>query len=220
MARKTKAKQLTDRDKAILTGLARCRVLSFQQLKNAFWPTAQERTCDDRLKQLQKARYLTEHTVNAEKPGTFMKVYSLDAKGKRWATGPEGPGLDKSIVFINPGKANEVVHQIRTNDVYFRLTESERGTWRIGDALEIENSTYKGNTGYVVPDASYVSNEGEDVFVEADCGKYTAKQIREKVAGFAGKKTVWVCPAGRENTLARHGARGEFFTYAISAGRN
>lgn len=213
IARITKAKQLTERDRAILTDLARCRVLSFEQIKNAYWPAARERTCDDRLKQLQKAGYIAEYTVSAEKPGCFLKVYSLDTKGKRWATGPEGPGLDGSIVFTSPGKVDEVVHQVRTNDVYFRLTESEKATWRIGDALEIEHGVFAGGAGMVVPDASYVSDEGGEVFVETDCGKYTPAQIREKVAGFAGKRTIWVCPAGREHTLARYGAAGEFVTY-------
>ncbi|WP_245779831.1 replication-relaxation family protein [Desulfoscipio geothermicus] len=220
IARITKAKQLTDRDKAILTDLARCRVLSFGQVKNAYWPAAKERTCDDRLKQLQKAGYIAEHMANAEKPGTFMKVYSLDTKGKRWVTGPQGPGLDRSIVFTHPGKADEIVHQVRTNEVYFGLSDDEKETWRIGDALEIEHDVFSGNTGLVVPDASYVSEEGEEIFVETDCGKYTPAQIREKVDGFAGKNVVWVCPAGREQTLAKYGAAGEFVTYRIASGMN
>ncbi|AGL01120.1 replication-relaxation family protein [Desulfoscipio gibsoniae] len=192
--------------------MARCRVLSFQQVKNAYWSAAKDRTCEDRLKQLSKAGYLTEHTVGGEKPGMFLKVYSLDTKGKRWATGPDGPGLDRSIVFTHPGKANEVVHQVRTNDIYFNLSGSERASWRIGDALEIENKVYAGG-GDIVPDASYVSDEGGEVFVETDCGKYTPAQIREKVAGFSDKEVVWVCPAGREQTLAKYGAAGEFVTY-------
>ncbi|MBF7084140.1 replication-relaxation family protein [Desulfallas sp. Bu1-1] len=195
--------------------MARCRVLSFAQVKNAYWPAAKERTCDDRLKQLQKAGYIAEHTVNAEKPGTFMKVYSLDTKGKRWATGPEGPGLDRSIVFTHPGKSNEIVHQVRTNEVYFTLSDSEKATWRIGDAMEIERGVFEGGSDSIIPDACYVSDAGEEVFVETDCGKYTPTQIREKVDGFAGKRTVWVCPAGREQTLARYGATGEFMTYVV-----
>lgn len=212
IARITKAKQLTERDKAILTDLARCRVLSFEQVKNAYWPHAKERTCYERLQQLQKAGYVIAHTVPAEKPGSSLNVYSLDTKGKRWVTSPEGPGLDRSVVFTHPGKSNEVVHQVRTNDVYFRLSDSEKATWRIGDALEIENGVYAGG-GDLVPDASYTGEEGGEVYVETDCGKYTPAQIREKVAGFAGKSVVWVCPAGREQTLARHGAAGEFVTY-------
>ncbi|WP_238492482.1 replication-relaxation family protein [Desulfotruncus alcoholivorax] len=184
IARITKAKQLTERDQATLTDLTRCRVLSFEQVKKAYWPNAKERTCEERLKQLEKAGYLTEHTVAGEKPGMDIRVYSLDNKGKRWATGPEGPGLDRSIVFTHPGKANEVVHQVRTNDVYFNLSGSERESWRTGDALEIENKVYAGG-GDVVPDASYVSDDGGEVFVETDCGKYTPAQIREKVDGFA-----------------------------------
>jgi hypothetical protein len=215
IARITKAKQLTERDKAILTDLARCRVLSFEQVKNAYWSHAKERTCYERLKQLQKAGYVTEHTVSAEKPGSSLRVFCLDTKGKRWATGPQGPGLDRSVVFTHPGKSNEVVHQVRTNQVYFQLSGDEKATWRIGDALEIENGVYAGGSD-MVPDASYIGDEGEEVYVETDCGKYTPSQIREKVSAFAGKKTVWVCPAGREDTMARHGARGEFYTYSIS----
>ncbi|WP_242868719.1 replication-relaxation family protein [Desulfotomaculum copahuensis] len=215
-----RAKQLTVRDKNILTDLARCRVLSVNQIRDAYWPAAKERTCTDRLEQLEKAGYLKGHTVGAEKPGTFMKIYCLDTKGKRWATSPEGPGLDRSIVFIHPGKSNEVIHQIRTNQVYFRLSESEKATWRIGDALEIEHGVFKGGSGMEVPDASYTSETGEEILVETDCGKYTPTQIKEKVSGFAGRKTVWVCPAGREFTLTKYGAQGEFLTYHPGAGGN
>ncbi len=212
----SRAKKLTARDKTILKDLAKCRVLSFDQIKNAYWPKAKERTCHDRLSQLEKAGYVKEHVVNAEKPGASLKVYSLDKKGKRWATGPEGPGLDRSMVFTHPGKSNEVVHQVRTNDVYFRLSESEKETWRIGDALEIKLGVFRGGGGIVVPDASYTSEAGTKVMVETDCGKYTPAQIKEKVAGFAGKQTVWVCPAGREHTLTKYGAKGEFLTYRLS----
>ena len=44
MARISKAKQLTERDKNILTDLARCRALSMNKIKNAYWPDAKERT--------------------------------------------------------------------------------------------------------------------------------------------------------------------------------
>lgn len=94
MARITKAKQLTERDKNILTDLARCRVLSANQLKSAYWPNAKERTCLERLERLKKAGFIKEHTISAEKAGQYMKVFYLDNKGKRWATGPEC-GLDR-----------------------------------------------------------------------------------------------------------------------------
>lgn len=216
MARITKAKQLTERDKGILTDLARCRVLSSRQIKNAYWPDAKERTCLERLERLQKAGFIREQTIYAEKAGQWMKVYCLDEKGKKWAIGPEGPGLDRSIVFTHPGKSNEIIHQVRTNDVYYRLSESERTTYRIGDVIEIERKTYKGGGGVEVPDAAYVSDEGEEVYVETDCGSYTGRQVRDKVKSFGGTKTIWVCPVGRKNFLRRHGARGEFFTYSTS----
>ncbi|OPX85781.1 MAG: hypothetical protein A4E53_03376 [Pelotomaculum sp. PtaB.Bin104] len=212
----SKAKQVTERDKSILKDLARCRVLSFEQIKDTYWPAAKERTCQDRLDQLQKAGYIKEYTVQAEKPGAFLKVYSLEKTGKRWANSPEGAGLDRSIVFIHPGKSDEIIHQVRTNQVYFRLSDKEKATWRIGDALEIELGVFKGRSGVVVPDASYESDSGEEILVETDCGKYTPRQIKEKATAFSGKKTIWVCPAGRERTLAKHGAKGEFITYKVA----
>lgn len=218
MARITKAKQLTERDRSILTDITRCRAVSFEQIKATYWPEAKERTCQERLMRLEKAGYIKVTTVPAEKPGAFMEIYSLTTKGKNWAAGPEGPGIDRKMIFSNPGKENEIIHQIRTNQVYFTLSDSEKSTWIIGDALEIKHNSHKGNKEEF-PDASYSSDsDGEEVFVETDCGKYNAKQIRQKVAAFTGKKTIWVCPDGREKTLIRHGAKGDFFRYKIKQG--
>lgn len=213
MAKITRAKQLTDRDMNILSDLARCRVLSSGQIKSAYWPEAKERTCLERLERLQKAGYVKELVIYAEKSGQWMKTYCLDAKGKKWATGPQGPSLSGKTVFTHPGKFNEILHQVRTNEVYYRLAAGERETYRIGDVLEKERGTYKGGQD-AVPDASYTSASGEEIYIEADCGSYTGKQVRDKVSSFADKKTIWVCPAGRKNFLYRHGARGEFSTYS------
>lgn len=213
MARVTRAKQITDRDKGIITDLARCRVLSVEQIKKQYWPEAKERTCLERLERLKKAGFIKEQTIPAEKAGHWMKVYCLDVKGKRWATGPEGPGLDKKIVFSHHGKRNEILHQVRTNEVYFRLSESEKSTWRTGDAMEIELGVFRGGTDEMVPDASYMNETGEEVYVETDCGSYTGKQVEAKVTSFGDKETIWVCPEGRNNFLYKHGARGDFVIY-------
>ncbi len=211
--RAAKAKLLTIRDMSILTDLARCRVLSLNQVKAAYWPSAKERTCRDRLEQLEKAGYIASQTVQGDQPGTSIEVFHLTNKGKRWATGPEGPGLDRSIVFETAGKADEIIHQVRTNDVYFTLSKTEQATWRIGDALEIERGVFQGGNNASIPDACYVADDGGEVLVETDCGSYTAAQIREKVAAFAGNKSVWICPAGRDRTLRHYGVAGEIRTY-------
>jgi len=207
-----KTKSLTDRDMSILTDLARCRVLSLGQVKAAYWSSAKERTCRERLEQLEKAGFIASQTVQGDQPGASIEIFHLANKGKRWATGPDGPGLDRSIVFETAGKADEIIHQVRTNDVYFTLSKMEQATWRIGDALEIEHGVFQGG-GAMVPDASYIAGDGGEVLIETDCGSYTAAQIREKVAAFSGKKSVWICPAGRDRTLRRYGVAGEIRTY-------
>ncbi|SHJ19219.1 Replication-relaxation [Desulfofundulus thermosubterraneus DSM 16057] len=217
IAKITKAKQLTERDKAILTDLARCRVLSLEQIKNAYWPTAKERTCLERLQRLEKAGYIQSETVPGEKPGIWVRVFCLGHQGKEWATGPEG-GFDSKKVFTHPGKWDEILHQVRTNEIYYRLSPTERDTFRIGDVIEVEREYYKGSGGIEIPDAAYVSDSGEEIYVEADVGHYTSAQVRAKAASFEGTRTIWVCPAGRERFLQRHGARGEFFTHALLGG--
>jgi len=200
---KTKAKQLTPRDKAILTDLARCRVLSFAQIRNVYWPGSKDRTCQERLEKLRKAGYIREAAIQAERPGRWMKIYCLDVRGKKF-------------VFTHPGKSDEILHQVRTNEIYYRLTEKERSTWKIGDVIEVERGIHKGGGGIETPDASFVSDEGNEVYVEADVGCYTSKQIREKANSFTGKKVVWICPEGRKGFLLKHGARGKFFTYSVT----
>jgi hypothetical protein len=215
-----KAKSLTTRDMSILTDLARCRVLSLGQVKAAYWPSAKERTCRDRLEQLEKAGYIASQTVQGDQPGASIEVFHLTNKSKRWATGPEGPGLDRSIVFETAGKADEIIHQVRTNDAYFTLSKTEQATWRIGDALEIEHGVFQGGSNASIPDASYVADDGGEVLIETDCGSYTAVQIREKVAAFSDKKSIWICPAGRDMTLRRYGVAGEIRTYQPGGDRN
>jgi hypothetical protein len=197
---------------SILTDLARCRALSLGQVKAVYWLSAKERTCRERLGQLEKAGYIASQTVQGDQCGDSIEVFHLANKGKRLVTGPEGPGLDRSIVFETAGKADEIAHQVRTNDAYFTLSETEQATWRIGDALEIEHGVFQGG-GVMVPDALYITDDGGEVLIETDCGSYTASQIGEKVASFSGKKSVWICPAGRDRTLRRYGVAGEIRTY-------
>lgn len=214
MARITKVKQVTDRDMSILTDLGRCRVLSVAQLQKQYWPEAKERTCLERLARLEKAGYIQSLDISAEKPGYHLKVYYLDAKGRKEACGPVG--LIKDNVFVHPGKLNEILHQVRTNNVYYTLSANERETYRIGDLIEKERGVSRGGGGVEVPDASYVSDDGNEIFVEADTGQYNSRQVRKKVSSFGDTKTVWVCPENRARFLQRHGARGEFLTYRVA----
>lgn len=101
--------------------------------------------------------------------------------------------------------------------MYFKLSEKERTTYRIGDVIEIERKVYKGGGGVEIPDASFISNNGDEVYVETDTGSYTGKQVESKVNSFGDKRTIWVCPDGRKGFLERHGAKGEFFTYSITS---
>lgn len=211
MAKITKAKQLTDRDRDILIDLARCRVLSLDQIKAQYWPQAKERTCLERLARLEKSGYLKTTDISTEKPSNHMKVYCLDSKGRREVCGPEG--LDKGDVFVTHGKQNEILHQVRTNEVYFHLSKTEKETYKIGDLLEKNRGGQWAASGAEVPDAAYTSDEGEEIYIETDTGQYNGKQVKSKVKSFLGKKVLWVCPQNRENFLKRHGAKGEFRTY-------
>ena len=85
--------------------------------------------------------------------------------------------------------------------------------------MEIEQETSKGGGGLEVPDASYVSDEGNEIYVETDVGCYTSRQIMEKADSFQGKRTIWVCPEGRKGFLIAHGARGKFFVYTEGRGK-
>ncbi|TDA70188.1 MAG: hypothetical protein D9V47_02120, partial [Clostridia bacterium] len=195
-----KAKQITIRDQAILTDLARCRVLSFEQLKNAYWPKAKERTCRERLERLEKAGYLARAVAPpGERPGNALEAYYLRAKGRR-ATG--APRL-----FLTPGNAEEVAHQVRANQVYFELTEEEKATWTVGELLEAK--------GRQAPDARFVSQDGEVVYVEADTGHYKRHQVLEKLAAWGGTRQVWVCLAGRREGFLRSCGVKEVRTYTL-----
>ena len=97
LARISKAKQLTDRDKNILTDLARCRALSMNRIKNAYWPDAKERTCLERLERLKKPA-LSESGLFPVKKLVIIRIYHLEEKGKRWATGQECDTGQKKVL--------------------------------------------------------------------------------------------------------------------------
>lgn len=211
MARITKIKQLTGRDMGIFVDLTRCRVMSLDQIKKQYWPEAKERTCLERLARLEKSGYIKSIDISTEKGAGHIKVYCLDKKGRNEICGPAGP--DKDSVFITHGKQDEILHQVRTNEVYLGLSETEKETYKIGDLLEVERGTYQGGGGVKVPDAAYTSEDGEEIYVETDTGQYTGGQVRDKVDSFGNVKTFWVCPRNRVRFLQSHGATGTFMSY-------
>lgn len=213
MGRITKVKQLTDRDMSIFLDLGRCRVLSLEQIHKQYWPEAQKRTCLERMARLEKAGFIQSLDISAEKAGNHIKIFCLEVKGRNKVCGPAG--LIKDNVFVYPGKLNEILHQVRTNNAYYALSDNEKKTYRIGDLIEKERGVNRGGGGVEVPDASYVSDDGYEVFVEADTGQYNARQVREKVASFGNVKTIWVCPSKRIGFLQRHGAVGIFMPYNL-----
>lgn len=197
MSRITKAGMLTERDTAILTDLSRLRLASFEQIKREYWPHAKDRTCEERLLRLEKAGYLHQATVPAETPGRTVDVYYLGEKGRRETGAPS--------LFARGGNLAEAIHQVRANEIYFSLSEKEKATWTIGEVLEAE--------GRKVPDASYVAESGEAVYVEADTGSYKRHHVEEKLRDFGSTSTIWVCPEGREHFLRGCGVAGRIVTY-------
>lgn len=75
-----KAKTVTERDLRLMRWIGTNGIASFKQLHNVFWTTAKERTCQERLIQLEKAGWIERHYVHTSRK-RGEQVYTLTRQG-------------------------------------------------------------------------------------------------------------------------------------------
>ncbi len=107
----SKAKTVTDRDRRLLHWIGTNGVASFKQLHTVFWPTANERTCRERLVQLEKAGWIERHYVHTSRK-RGEQVYTLT---RRCATEHFEAATRKRLMIGLPA-TSELKQQLTAQD--------------------------------------------------------------------------------------------------------
>jgi DNA-binding PadR family transcriptional regulator len=208
--RVTKAKFLTERDLALMNWIGSGGLASLNQLHVKFWTNAKERTCRERLLQLEKAGMLKTHFVDARVKGE--QVFTLTPKGAK-----EFSALERKFFFTKLPQKHELKQQLISQDIRIKLERDlvQQGkklvTWKNEHQLrsEAHHATGKkfGNSAGI-PDARAVieteEGEAEEIDLEID-GQYYGKMLGDKLGALAnsGRGGIWVTTKARAGKIAQ-----------------
>ncbi len=209
-----KAKVATERDLEIMRLIGTDGVADLKTLHEKFWPQAKERTCRERIAQLEKAGWLQSHFADIrDKKG--IQVFTLTPKGAR----KHFNQVERKFMITKLPAFNEVHQQLMAQRARLALEEQlkERGLalagWNNERKLRSQarlqqhpgTRAWGGLTG--VADALAVvynpsNGESFEQNIEID-GQYYGKMLRNKIAGIVscGKSTLWVTTPDRANRI-------------------
>jgi hypothetical protein len=214
MVRRT-ARQVTDRDRAVLHWIGQAGIASLEQVARFAWADQRRRTAQERLRRLVRLGYL-QQAFGAARPQDGL-VYSLTRQG--WLLFPPEERDQLQIGWPPP---RIQAQQLLSQEAYLHLAlEAQAGgstliSWRTERELRRELQSV-GQTA-VSPGAPPPADEvpdGQAVIADADGaittldieidGQYYGRMLRQKVAqyGQSGRPTVWVCIANRAGTVQR-----------------
>lgn len=190
-------------------------VASFKVIHEKFWPGAMERTCRERLTQLEKAGWIESHFVDSRNLKDVL-VFTLTGTGAR-----EHFNLfERKFMIKGLPSAGEIYQQLMAQQARFRLQKrlKERGLelagWlnerqlRSQARLQRKPGTRAwGSLGGIADAQAVILNPatGEIVNhnIEVD-GAYYGKMLRNKIAGIArgGIYTIWVTTPNRASRIS------------------
>lgn len=217
MSRKLKqAKVVTPRDLEIMRLLGTDGVSSFKVIHERFWPGAKERTCRERLTQLEKAGFIESHYVDTRGAKNEL-VFSLTRKGARDNFSP----VERRFMITKLPAYNEIHQQLMAQQARFRLHQQlkkhglELSGWLNERQLHSQARLKQrpgtrawGRIGGIADAQAEIMNpatgEIENRNIEVD-GAYYGKVLRQKIAGIAraGIYTTWVTTPNRANRIHR-----------------
>lgn len=179
--------EFAKRDKNIIRDLAKCRILSINQIRNAYWKTVKDgkESLISEQNVWRRLKALCDHGVLQHKklyietsPGSgsykMSSIFSLTPKAARAYNGKAG--------FLN---MNELHHDLAVGDKYLELPQEIRSTFKI----YYKTKALKKFNGYN-PDYSYRLN-GEEVLGEIVTVGYRSPQIQAKKEAWASFKVDW-----------------------------
>lgn len=208
---KPAARQLTDRDQQIMLRIGEGGLLTFNQIKNLYWPEAKDQTAIDRLTQLVKAGYLLDYQRRLDpRPGQPpTPVYTLTKKGAA-----SFEKLVQQRLSVGLPAAHEIKQQVLAQEARIKLEQqlAERGAkllqWRNehelrGDAIrqKMKNKRALGFGKLAdIADAAATIQEADGTTQQLDIeidGQYYGQMLKDKISKFGrgGKPVLWVSPS-------------------------
>ncbi len=188
--------RLTQRDKAFLKDLAQVRLVGAKDAQQYHY--GGKDSSQRRLQKLVEVGLLNERTVVQPGKGKVEKCYEFASDRIAKLHGGRGAGI---------GSKRSDLHELLVSQTYFKLGRPEG--FKLGDQMtELEKKAFlqpvRGDSSGITPDA-YYEQGGELIFVEADAGQYTKKQVMNKQMSWTGIKQVWVQPAKANCVVPRVG---------------
>lgn len=210
------AKVVTQRDLEIMRLLGTDGISSFKVIHERFWPGAKERTCRERLIQLEKAGLIESHYIDPRGEKNVL-VFNLTHKGARDNFSP----VERRFMITKLPAFNEVHQQLLAQQARFRLVErlEAQGLKLAGWLNERElhsqarlklrpgSKAWGRIAGIADAQAEIVdpsTGETRTLNIEVD-GSYYGKVLHDKIAGIAraGINTTWVTTRGRATRINR-----------------
>lgn len=116
--RVARAKKATERDFELMKWIGTNGVASFKQLLTVFWPEAKERTCQERLLQLEKAGWIERHYVDTSRK-RGEQVYSLTKRGAQ----EHFESAERRLLMIGLPARSELKQQLTAQDTRIVLEQ-------------------------------------------------------------------------------------------------
>lgn len=172
--------RFTQRDRAFLKDLAKVRMVDINDALTHHYQGKLD-SCKQRLKKLVDIGLLRERTViQPGQPITKAYEFANDKVARKYGGRASGIGSRRSEV-----------HELLVSKSYFALNRPE--DFKVGaEMTHLEKEALIGSDG-ITPDA-YFTHNGHLLFVEADAGQYTKKQVMNKQRNWAGIDQIWVQP--------------------------
>jgi Replication-relaxation len=202
------AKILTERDYALMRFIGSGGVATLNQIQRKFWADAKERTCRERLLQLEKTGYLKTYFVDARIGGE--QVFIITPQGAK-----QFSQMERKFFFTSLPAKHELKQQLIAQDVRLKLEQDltaqgkKLTVWKNEHQLrsEVYHATgIKFGNSAGIPDARAVIEDSkgkiEEIDIEVD-GGYFGKMLNAKLDALVhgGRAGIWVTTKGRANRI-------------------
>ena len=171
--------RLTKTDREFLRDLARAQLVDEGTASKIHYADRKSGTRAT-LARLEKAGIIERLVIGAPKGQKPITAWQFASRSVARAWGGNTPGF---------GSNRSAYHELLSGRAYFELGRPE--SFRVANQFTTEDKLLFGGTE---PDAMMTTASGEVIFVEADSGHYTKKQIIQKQTAWSGVRQFWIQP--------------------------
>lgn len=175
--------RLSQADRHFLGDLARVHILSDALADQHHYNDGRQRRARDRLAVLVDAGLLTRQTIYDRQLRPHTVYQFANAKvAKAFGGHYQRNNINRSDY-----------HELLTAQAYFALGCPD--SFRVAGQFSEQDYLTAGDMHRAaLPDAMFENDDGHCVFVEADSGHYTTRQIRDKQRAWGQRSQVWIQP--------------------------